>query len=34
MKCLSLKQPFAYLLANGEKTIEFRKWNTSFRVNF
>jgi hypothetical protein len=34
MKCLSLKQPFAYLLAHGEKTIELRKWNTSFRGDF
>ena len=34
MKCLSLKQPFADLLAHGEKTIELRKWNTSFRREF
>ncbi|HJS64427.1 MAG TPA: ASCH domain-containing protein [Nitrososphaeraceae archaeon] len=34
MKCLSLKQPFADLLAHGEKTIELRKWNTSFRGEF
>lgn len=34
MKCLSLKQPFAELLAHGEKTIELRKWNTSFRGDF
>jgi hypothetical protein len=34
MKCLSLKQPFADLLAHGEKTIELRKWNTSFRGKF
>ena len=34
MKCLSLKQPFAYLLALGEKTIELRKWNTKFRGEF
>ena len=34
MKCLSLKQPFADLLAHGEKTIESRKWNTSFRGEF
>ena len=34
MKCLSLKQPFADLLAHGEKTIELRKWNTSFRGDF
>ena len=34
MKCLSLKQPFSYLLASGEKTIELRKWNTFFRGEF
>jgi len=34
MKCLSLKQPFADLLAHGEKTIELRKWNSSFRAEF
>ena len=34
MKCLSLKQPFADLLALGEKTIELRKWNTKFRGKF
>jgi hypothetical protein len=33
-KCLSLKQPFADLLALGEKTIELRKWNTKFRGKF
>ena len=34
MKCLSLKQPFANLLAFGEKTVELRKWNTKFRGEF
>ena len=34
MKCLSLKQPYATLLATGPKTIEIRKWNTSFRGIF
>jgi len=34
MKCLSLKQFFADLLAHGEKTIELRKWNTSFIGEF
>ena len=34
MKCLSLKQPFADLLASGEKTIELRKWNTKYRGKF
>ncbi len=34
MKCLSLKQPYADLLATGRKTIEIRKWNTNFRGQF
>ena len=34
MKCLSLKQPNADLLAFSEKTIELRKWNTRFRGEF
>jgi ASCH domain-containing protein len=34
MKCLSLKQPYAELLVSGKKTIELRKWNTSFRGKF
>ena len=34
MKCLSLKQPYADLLAFGKKTIELRKWNTKFRGEF
>lgn len=34
MKCLSLKQPYAALLANGKKTIEIRKWNTHYRGEF
>jgi hypothetical protein len=34
MKCLSLKQPFADLLALGEKIVELRKWNTRFRGDF
>ena len=34
LKCLSLKQPYAYLLARGKKTIEIRKWNTSYRGKF
>jgi predicted transcriptional regulator len=34
MKCLSLKQPFADLLALGEKIIELRKWNTKYRGKF
>lgn len=34
MKCLSLKQPFAELLAVGRKTVEVRNWNTNFRGEF
>jgi len=34
LKCLSLKQPYADLLATGRKTIEIRKWNTNFRGSF
>ena len=34
MKCLSLVQPYAQLVVLGEKTIELRKWNTSFRGRF
>lgn len=31
MKALSIKQPFAELIRNGSKTIETRKWKTSYR---
>ncbi|HET6516796.1 MAG TPA: ASCH domain-containing protein [Nitrosopumilaceae archaeon] len=34
MKCLSVSQPFADLIVSGKKTIELRKWNTSFRGEF
>lgn len=34
VKCLSLRQPYAGLLASGKKTIELRKWNTNFRGKF
>ena len=34
MKCLSVCQPFADLIIQGEKTIELRKWNTKFRGEF
>jgi len=34
MKCLSICQPFAELIVEGEKTIELRKWNTKFRGEF
>ena len=31
MKALSVRQPWASLIAFGEKTIEVRSWSTSFR---
>ena len=31
MKCLSVSQPFANMIISGQKTIELRRWNTSFR---
>jgi hypothetical protein len=31
MKALSIKQPWANLIASGEKTIETRTWKTSYR---
>lgn len=34
MKCLSVSQPFADLIISGKKSIELRKWNTSFRGEF
>ena len=34
MKCLSVRQPFADLLALGQKTIELRNWNEKFRGKF
>ena len=34
MKTLSLKQPFAELVASGKKKIELRKWSTKFRGEF
>jgi hypothetical protein len=30
-KCLSVSQPFAYLITSGKKKIELRNWNTNFR---
>lgn len=32
--CLSVCQPFAYLIVTGKKTIELRPWNTKFRGEF
>lgn len=34
VKVLSLKQPWAELLASGRKTIELRGWNTNYRGEF
>jgi hypothetical protein len=31
MKCLSVKQPWANLIASGRKTIETRTWPTGYR---
>lgn len=31
MKCISVKQPWANLIASGKKTIETRTWNTNYR---
>jgi hypothetical protein len=31
MKCLSIKQPWANLIASGRKTIETRTWSTEYR---
>ena len=34
MKALSIKEPWASMILNGEKTIETRTWNTKFRGDF
>mgnify|MGYP001598287829 CR=1 FL=1 len=31
MKALSVRQPWASLIASGKKTIELRRWKTSYR---
>ena len=31
MKVLTIKQPFASLIANGYKEYEFRTWKSSYR---
>lgn len=31
MKALSVRQPWASLIAEGKKTIELRRWKTSYR---
>ena len=33
MKALSIKQPWASLIATGKKTIEVRTWRTNYRGN-
>ncbi len=34
MKCLSIRQPWAWLIVQGLKDIENRNWNTSYRGFF
>ncbi len=34
MKALSIRQPWAWLIANGHKDIENRTWRTKFRGGF
>lgn len=34
MKALSIRQPWAWLIANGYKPVENRTWNTHFRGQF
>ncbi|MBS3141287.1 ASCH domain-containing protein [Candidatus Woesearchaeota archaeon] len=34
MKSLSIKQPWAELIMQGKKSIELRKWKTSFKGEF
>ena len=31
MKAISLQQPWASMIARGEKTVETRRWSTSYR---
>lgn len=31
MKCLSVKQPWASLIASGQKSVELRTWRTNYR---
>ena len=31
MKCITIKQPYASLIANGYKKYEFRTWRTKYR---
>jgi len=34
MKCLSVRQPWAWLIVNGYKDMENRQWSTNFRGRF
>jgi hypothetical protein len=34
VKALSIKQPWAELIASGKKSVELRTWNTSYRGKF
>jgi len=34
MKALSIRQPWAWMIANGHKDVENRTWNTHFRGEF
>mgnify|MGYP001129214565 CR=1 FL=1 len=34
MKALAIRQPYAWLIANGYKDIENRSWNTKYRGPF
>ena len=34
MKALSIRQPWAWLIARGVKTVENRTWATNFRGRF
>lgn len=34
MKALSIRQPWAWLIVNGHKDVENRKWTSSFRGEF
>ena len=34
MRTLSIRQPWAWLIVHGHKTVENREWNTQFRGEF
>lgn len=31
LKCLTVRQPYAYLIVNGHKDVENRSWSTTYR---